>query len=329
MKDLEFQVGMRFQSFNELKEAIRQYSINNRFKIKFAKNDKRRVRAVCKEGCDWFIYATVMQSEPTVQVKSYQPKHQCSKDFVNKQVTSTWLAKHYLERIKYDPSWKLHAFQDVIKSELCVNVSIAKCFRAKRRALKIIEVIDTEQYDKLSDYCAEIRKTNPGSRLMLNLSNLIFQRMFICLDACKKGFQAGCRPIISVDGCFLKGKYHGRLLVAVGIDANDCIFPIAYAIVEVESTDTWSWFFQLLAEELNIWNSYTWTFMSDRQKGLIQSVETLFPNADHRFCVRRRPTPKTVSKEELAQPAHEAQSAQQPSICTPSISRWMPNINLV
>jgi hypothetical protein len=37
-------------------------------------------------------------------------------------------------------------------------------------------------------------------------------------------------------------KVWGQLLTAVGIDPNDCIFPIAMAVVEVESMKTWTWF---------------------------------------------------------------------------------------
>ncbi|KAK8696284.1 hypothetical protein V6N13_001420 [Hibiscus sabdariffa] len=43
------------------------------------------------------------------------------------------------------------------------------------------------------------------------------------------------RLFIIFDGCFLKGYYQGYLLAAVGIDANDCIYPIAVAAVEAET----------------------------------------------------------------------------------------------
>lgn len=49
---------------------------------------------------------------------------------------------------------------------------------------------------------------------------------------------------------------------------------------------TWLWFLQLVGEDLDIVNSHAWTFMSDKQKGLIDAVSELFPNASHRFCVR-------------------------------------------
>ena len=43
----------------------------------------------------------------------------------------------------------------------------------------------------------------------------VVKKMFVCLDACKKGWKAGCRPIICVNGFFLKTKFKGELLVAL------------------------------------------------------------------------------------------------------------------
>ena len=59
-----------------------------------------------------------------------------------------------------------------------------------------------------------------------------------------------CRPIIGLDGCFLKGKYGGELLTAVGREENDQMLPIAFAVVEVENKDSWTWFLELLIEDI-------------------------------------------------------------------------------
>jgi hypothetical protein len=70
--------------------------------------------------------------------------------------------------------------------------------------------------------------------------------MLYVLDAFKRGFLGGCRPINYLDGCFIKTKFGGQLLCVVGMDPNDCIYPLAVAVVEVESLDTWKWFLQSL-----------------------------------------------------------------------------------
>jgi len=61
--------------------------------------------------------------------------------------------------------------------------------------------------------------------------------LYICLDACKRGFKVGRRPFIGLDGCFLKGYYGGQLLFDVGQDVNNAIFVIVYAVADVEDKD--------------------------------------------------------------------------------------------
>ncbi|CAN1182602.1 hypothetical protein LINPERHAP2_LOCUS36064 [Linum perenne] len=65
----------------------------------------------------------------------------------------------------------------------------------------------------------------------------LIRRMYCSLGACKEGFLTGCRKVIGIHGYFLKTVYHGQLLSVVGLDANNRIFPIAYAIVRVENED--------------------------------------------------------------------------------------------
>lgn len=56
----------------------------------------------------------------------------------------------------------------------------------------------------------------------------------------KVGFRMGCKPVVGVDGCHLKGAFRGMILVAVSKDENNNIFQITWAIVEVENTDSWT-----------------------------------------------------------------------------------------
>ena len=90
--------------------------------------------------------------------------------------------------------------------------------------------------------------------------------IYTCLKAWKDSF-VSCQPIIELDGCFLKGQYGGELLTVVGHDANNQMLPIAYAIVEVENKDTWSWFLDLLVGDLGGADICRFcTFMSGQQK---------------------------------------------------------------
>ena len=151
---------------------------------------------------------------------------------------------------------------------------------AKRIALKMIFGDVSEKYSRVWDYAEAIRKFNPGSTAIVKCIGIdkpppLFQRMYICLPACKEGFVAGCRLIIGVDGAHLKGQFPGILLTVVGKDGNNNIFPVAWAVVETKNVETWTWFPNLLVEDLrSVTASSSWvqargepfTFMSDRKK---------------------------------------------------------------
>ncbi|GKF05161.1 pentatricopeptide repeat-containing protein [Tanacetum coccineum] len=62
----------------------------------------------------------------------------------------------------------------------------------------------------------------------------------------------GCRPVIALDGCFLKKPHVGEILTAIGRDGNNYIYPIAWVVVNVENKDNWSWFLELLGEDIDI-----------------------------------------------------------------------------
>ncbi|KAK1289148.1 hypothetical protein QJS10_CPB18g00660 [Acorus calamus] len=94
----------------------------------------------------------------------------------------------------------------------------------------------------------------------------------------------GCSPFVGLDGCHLKNKYKGIMLSATALDANSGLFPLAFAVVKSESGETWTWFLECLHEANGMVDGFT--FMSDRDKGLESIVPLVFPNVEHRTCVR-------------------------------------------
>jgi hypothetical protein len=49
---------------------------------------------------------------------------------------------------------------------------------------------------------------------------------------------AYCRPIVSVDGTFLTGKYKDTLMIVVGITVESHLLPLAFALVEGENNES-------------------------------------------------------------------------------------------
>ena len=63
----------------------------------------------------------------------------------------------------------------------------------------------------------------------------------------------------------MKGPY---LLTAVGLDSNNGTYHVVYAVVESENTNSWTWFLENLADDLDLTPRCNFTFISDRQKVL-------------------------------------------------------------
>ncbi|XVF74327.1 hypothetical protein PTKIN_Ptkin13bG0101500 [Pterospermum kingtungense] len=124
-----------------------------------------------------------------------------------------------------------------------------------------------EEFQNLNNYAEELKATNYESTVIVKSdSNAVFDRMYICFGALKRGFLEGCRPIIGLDVCFLKGLVKGQLLVVVGRDGNNQMFPIAWAVVHNENTETWPWFTNQLCDDLEIGDGLGWAVISDMQK---------------------------------------------------------------
>nr|GFC24046.1 transposase, mutator type [Tanacetum cinerariifolium] len=63
-----------------------------------------------------------------------------------------------------------------------------------------------------------------------------------------------------------EGPYPGQLLTAVSVDPNNGIYPLAYGLVEIENTKSWTWFLTQLGDDLDLYRNSNFTFVSDRQK---------------------------------------------------------------
>ncbi|KAH0977423.1 hypothetical protein GBA52_027142 [Prunus armeniaca] len=202
--------GHNIDNEDRIKTAVKNYAVMGNYSIKFVKNDKRRITARCT-NCTWMLHASYMQLEETLQIKTFIDKHICVRNPTNPHVNCVYIAQKYIDRIMDEPDITIKNLKKAVKRDLGYNVSDSQCSRAKRKAKKIIEGTYMEQYSRLWEYCDEVKATNVGSTMKIRVEPPPhLQRLYVCLDACKKGFLAGCRPIIGVDGCHLKGPFAGN-----------------------------------------------------------------------------------------------------------------------
>ncbi|KAK9098350.1 hypothetical protein Syun_025395 [Stephania yunnanensis] len=74
-----FCLGMIFTSMAEARQAVKKYAIKKGLGVKLVKNDKRRLRARCKEGCPWKILISMENNDETLTVKTYVHTHKCQR----------------------------------------------------------------------------------------------------------------------------------------------------------------------------------------------------------------------------------------------------------
>ncbi|XP_060974157.1 uncharacterized protein LOC115695238 [Cannabis sativa] len=223
----------------------------------------------------------------TFRINKYEDEHTCGIIWENRLLDSDWIAKELLDKFRLNLSMSLGDFKKANSDNKYSKVSPWTFYRSKNN--KYSQGTVRDQYAILDDYCTQLVRLNLRNTTLIK-SNLVddkrvFERVYICLAACKAGFKF-CRPIIGLDGCFLKGYCRGMLLVAIGIDANNSMFPIAFAVTEKENIDSWTWFAELLKEDLDMEDTAKLTFTSDKQKGLERAVGTVYEGSEVRFCVR-------------------------------------------
>ncbi|KAK8625989.1 hypothetical protein V6N13_133644 [Hibiscus sabdariffa] len=68
-----------------------------------------------------------------------------------------------------------------------------------------------------------------------------------------------------------KDYYGGHLLAYVGMDVDDSLYPLAFAVVEVESESSWCLFLERLMADFELNNFHHISFMTDRQKMILEA----------------------------------------------------------
>ncbi|KAK8661454.1 hypothetical protein V6N13_091057 [Hibiscus sabdariffa] len=125
------------------------------------------------------------------------------------------------------------------------------------------------EFDRVFDYTIALRQVDPNCNVDLMVLRpspnhpKIFRRIYIY---------------------FGQQKRDSEIIAAVGRDANDQIYPIAWAVVEVETKETWRWFLKNLKTNIHLGGVAGFIIMSDIQKGLIEEISLTLPAVEHHFC---------------------------------------------
>lgn len=91
-ENLRFCTGMLFTSLQQFKMAITEYAVHGGYAIKFQKNDKTRVRAVCEDECPFKALCAEVPRQMTFQLKTLVMEHECIRTYKNVRCSSRYKA---------------------------------------------------------------------------------------------------------------------------------------------------------------------------------------------------------------------------------------------
>ncbi|XP_026458938.1 uncharacterized protein LOC113359538 [Papaver somniferum] len=114
---------------------------------------------------------------------------------------------------------------------------------------------------------------------------MAFESMTISFAGAIKGWKEGCRRVIGLDACHLNGKCDGVLMAATGLDGENGLITLEIGVFPAETIENWVMFLTDL-KPLLLSHEQPLTFISDRQKWLLEVVPLVFPGSHHRYCWR-------------------------------------------
>ncbi|BFG27154.1 hypothetical protein CerSpe_134280 [Prunus speciosa] len=285
--------GQKFEGgVSEFRDKLAKYAIENGFKMKYLKNEPRRVTAVCakkeSDGCEWHVHAVNSNVNGFFYIKNLNNVHSCTgliREKSNKAMGSRLVSSIVKDKVRSNPLVRPIELLTDLKENYGLDIPYHVAWYGKESATKDLHGDEGLSYAHLPWYVDVLKASNVGSHCVLDCGEdgSRFQRIFICFKASIDGFR-WCRPMLFIDGTFVTNKYKGTLLGATAKNGNKEVFPFAFAIVSGETVDNWRWFLQRISEVL-VDEGRQLTFISDRHGAIIDAVRTVFPSSPHGFCL--------------------------------------------
>ncbi|KAL6138089.1 hypothetical protein ACLB2K_063375 [Fragaria x ananassa] len=129
----------------------------------------------------------------------------------HKRLGSNVVSTIISDKVQANPLVKTRDIMDYLKQDYGFEVAYHTMYRGKDVANQSLHGNEGIGYGYLPWYLEAVKRTNPGSRCVLDTQDCHFCHLFIAYGASLHGFQY-CPPILFVDGTFIKNKYKGMLL---------------------------------------------------------------------------------------------------------------------
>ncbi|RYR28358.1 hypothetical protein Ahy_B01g052467 isoform B [Arachis hypogaea] len=250
----EFQVGQQFQDKDEALLSVKSYSIRRGVQYKVLESDHRRYVGKCSEfgnGCTWLIRLSLRKRKGIWEVKRYNGPHTCLATSISSDHRSLdyhVISAFIMPMVRADASVSIKVLLNATAAHFGFRPTYRRVWMAKQKAIALIYGDWDESYNDIPRWVLGVQLTMPGSVAVLKTSPVrvggqvdesqaYFHRLFWTFPPCIEAFRH-CKPLVSIDGTHLYGKYGGTLLIAIAQDGNSNILPVAFALVEGENAES-------------------------------------------------------------------------------------------
>ncbi|XP_013617228.1 PREDICTED: uncharacterized protein LOC106323688 [Brassica oleracea var. oleracea] len=249
-------------------------------------DDLRSFKFAVGQSCTWNLRASPVGESSKFTIRVYVDEHTCSvteRSSRSRQATPEilgLLCKDYVGGV--ESSVLPRHVSSAMNLSFGTKMDYWKARRTLIAARDLVMGSSQNGYQELPTYLQMIRMSNPGTLTQLEVDTKNrFKYLFLAFGASIAGFPF-MRKVVVVDGTFLQGKYKGTLLIATSQDDKFQIFPIAFAVVDTENDESWTWFFRQLSRVIP--DDAGLALISDRHKSIEKAIAVVYPLASREIC---------------------------------------------
>ncbi|KAL0227469.1 hypothetical protein RCL1_003613 [Eukaryota sp. TZLM3-RCL] len=262
--------------------AVQNLAIaTNKTFVLYNGNDSTRFGVSCSDdNCAFRIWAVSVPETSLFVVTKYVAHDRFCNAGTRPIASSSVIGSRLVEDLRRDGVISPTKLRKSMNSE----VSYSKAWRAVEAAKQQLYGNVRDSYNLLPFWLQSLADRNPGSVVDIELTdNGLFRRCFFALEASKSGWKY-CKPVIAIDGAFIKNKVLGVLLTSAAVDANGQLFPLGFGLVRSENKVDISWYLEHLINSFRIDDEVT--VISDRGEALVSSINSVLPLNPHVYCVK-------------------------------------------
>jgi hypothetical protein len=197
------------------------------FIVKHSDENKHYV-ITCRHGCPWTVHARKAKDDNWMIPSVVQPHTRFTNvdDRKHAQLSSRFISQRLVNINRNCP---LMTVTTLIKMMIVAQEYHVKYGRAWR----------AEAYERLPAMLHAMKAKNLGMHFEYVLKPDVmgpegrqyFFRAFWTFEQCVEAFKYCC-DVLSIDSMFLMGNYEGTILIAIGIDTDHQLVPLAFAIMK-------------------------------------------------------------------------------------------------